>query len=307
MEQKAEWRRDMLNVKYLLKQEAEMILVSRSGTERLYGENPRIKEHITQDLTGKNWKTLAKSLQDGRVVYFPATHPYDSLSLEEHNKINVEPVEKILDIISVYHLPFVYLSTDMVFGGENRMRNEKDFPKKPFLENPFGYYSASKRKGEELTLSHHDGFVVRLGNVLGIKEDFLTSVAKNLGENKDYFAWSNVSNKFSIIDDVSSVLNLLRGYDGYQRVFHVASEGQPISRYHLAREFIKLCEEKEILPKNTYTKIRPSKAPLEDGRPSTLALDTRITSKALDFHFKDIFSSLKRRMTNSNYPFLENQ
>jgi dTDP-4-dehydrorhamnose reductase len=269
----------------------ESVLISRSGGG-----------HIKQDLTCSclgNLKSFLKGINNSRIIYFAATNTsLKDLSIQDHCAVNSYPIPLILSLVKQKNIQFIYISSDMVFGTENKPCDENTIP-----SCPWSNYAISKRKGEQATLEFPNGLVVRFGNVLGMKGDFLTGVVNSLRQDKNYCAWTNVKNRFTSIDDINLVLDGLGDYSGEQRIFHVASTNSPLSRYDISKKFALMCECKELLLPGSSEKIKGTKADLSDGRPEILALCTEITSKELKFKPSEIMVSLCRRIETTDYPF----
>ncbi|MFQ5474375.1 MAG: sugar nucleotide-binding protein [Candidatus Nanoarchaeia archaeon] len=257
----------------------KVVLVSRREIKPQ--NNTSISDVVQQDLTDTNLAALKEAIRTkdlSRVVYFAVTNiDCASQSIEELRSVNTDPIPLICEQLSANgSLQFVYFSTDMVFNSNAKGHDEdsEDF-------SDWNGYASSKRSGEKETLSYEQGQVVRLGNVVGVNNDFLSRVAQALKEGKPVNAWTNTFNRFACMSDICAVLDALEDYQGEQRIFHVASADDSMSRYDIASAFVNLCERQGVLPQNTSKSVGKSKANLDDGRPQYLVLNTTATRSEL--------------------------
>lgn len=68
--------------------------------------------------------------------------------------VNVEGTRRILDSIPNPHARFIYISTDLVFGGEHQPYREKD------ETHPVSVYGATKREAERLVLNYRPNSII---------------------------------------------------------------------------------------------------------------------------------------------------
>ncbi len=286
-------------VNHLVEIGVDSYLVSRSGNQNIFPRTKNIRGHLVQDLASSEWE-ISDFLKNGdfsRVIYFAAVNTCKPEFMQESFEVNYNAVSRIIDSILPRDLQFSYISTDMVFT-DNDFCDENKIPL-----SPFGEYGRLKRKGEIATLSYGNGLVVRLGNVIGTRKDFLTNIACELNKGQKIPVWTNVYNVFTGINDVFLVLDKLREYLGSQRVFHAISRGEPLSRHELARDFVYFCVKRGILPKDSLDRINPVKANLRDGRPSFLGLTNEITERELGISSGSLFESIESSMSRG-YPYL---
>ena len=279
-----------------------VVAVSRRDNDDFFRQFKSVKSHVEQNLTSDDWHRLERVLANtpgARVIYFAARPPLRSpTSLSTYCEVNSEPIKRITGLLGNSKIPFVYISTDMVFGGVDEGFSEDSRPK-----DPFGKYGVSKFMGEEYTLMHPQGRVVRLGNVVGMRGGFLASVAKELKDGKEFLAWDNVFNRFTGIEEACFVINAVADYSGSQKVFHAASSDPATSRYDLATRFVHLCENRDILPENSSNLLKPLKHDFKDGRPKTLELKTEITQREIKYRPDAILYSLAQRISKG-FPYL---
>lgn len=255
---------------------------------------------ICQDLTEGSWtesglKPVLEYAQISRIIYFASRNTDNPGTLEEYEEVNSRPVRRIIDTVSERKIPFIYFSTDMIFGDKNTPNREDDT-----RFNAINDYARSKLKGETETMKYDKGIVIRLGNVLGVQGDFLSFVAGEVNSERDVNCWTNVSNRFTGIEDITTALNALRNYTGSQRIFHLVSPDQPISRYDIAMKFIDLCEDNGRIACDSTQFVRESRA---SGKPEVLCLDGTKTYEELGLEQVSILDQLKQIILESSYPF----
>jgi dTDP-4-dehydrorhamnose reductase len=259
-----------------------------SRTESITGF-PNIKIDFNSPDT-KNLKEFISKNKIEAIIHLATTNTLMNDSLEYHKKINVGSVKLFLDLIKEYNLecPFIYTSTELVFDSKKIGQDEdsQDF-------KPLSNYAKSKLMAEKQVLKYENSFVVRFGNVIGIENDFLTSALNNLKEKKTYNAWDNVYNRFTYLDDISYALDKIAHYKGKEKIFHVACNDPPLSRYEFLRKVIKNKYESTDLLKY-LNKISATREQLSI-RPQYAVLNTKITEKELNLQPKSIFDCLSKQ------------
>ncbi len=216
---------------HLLSQGKEILCISRS-------EKNTSKEDIKIDFNNPDFDVLRNYISNNSIdsiVHFATTNVLMKEPLEYHEKINFGSVKILLDLLDENNTTsrFVYTSTDLVFDSkkEGQDENSQNF-------NPKNHYAKSKLKAEKEVLKHENGYVVRFGNVIGIENDFLSSVMNTIKEEKIYNAWGNVFNRYTFIEDILDVLDKLLTYNGNNRIFHVVCNDPPISRHDLRTHYL---------------------------------------------------------------------
>lgn len=262
--------------------------IGLSKTDAIHNHN-----HVVIDFISPDTKELEKFISKnkiGAIIHLATTNTLMNDSLEYHEKINVGSVKLFLDLIRKHNLecPFIYTSTELVFNSkrEGQDENSQDF-------NPLGNYAKSKLMAENEALNYENSIVIRFGNVVGIENDFLSSSLNTLKEKKAYNAWDNVYNRFTYIDDIIYVLDNVIHYKSKQKVFHVACNDPPLSRYDFLKKVIELEYENSDLLKY----LNKTSATCEQllARPQYAVLNTKITEKELEFKTRSIFDWLSRK------------
>lgn len=269
-------------------------LINKNKNDRFIGiskSSPINKyEHIKINFEEPDEKILQKLLQEHEIksiFHLATTNTLIEDSLDYHEKINVGSVKLFLELIEEFNLncPFVYTSTELVFNSKREGQDEEsqDF-------NPIGNYAKSKLMAEREALKYDNSFVIRFGNVIGIENDFLSSALNTLKEKKTYNAWGNVYNRFTYIGDIIAVLDRIRSYKGKKRIFHVACNDPPLSRYEFIKKVIELKNENKELLK--YLSKTSATIEQMSTRPQYAVLNTKITEKELNFKPRSIFDCL---------------
>lgn len=280
-----------------------VLLVSRSG-KCDFDSHPLVQGHIRQDLTSLDYSKLEGVLDKDnlRVVYF-AGRSSPAHDMPAYTEINVEPVKRLIDIVSRRDNIFTDVSTYRVFGPREKDLSENA---RPFHQG--NYYANSKRDGELVTLNYDHGQVVRLATVLGMKGDFLEEAVSKILKGEEAVAWRNVFSRFAWVNDACFVLNRAGEYEGDQRVFHVASPERfasvenLASRYGLARWFVETLKKRGYLPSEASGLLIPIDFDFKDGRRMFIDIETTITEKELGFVPTSIYDALSRSI-ELGYPF----
>lgn len=273
-------------VSHLMNKNAKFIGVSKSSPTNKY-------DHVKIDFNDPDEKRLEEFLQSHEIkaiFHLATTNTLMDDSLEYHEKINAGSVKLFLKLIKKYNLncPFVYTSTELVFKSKKEGQDEdsQDY-------NPLGNYAKSKLMAEKEALTYKNSIILRFGNVIGIENDFLTTAISTIKEKKPYNAWDNIYNRFTYVSDIINVLDEIIKYTGKQKIFHIACNDPPLSRY----EFLKRVIQSKY--RNTYfleylNKTSASRDQIL-ARPEYAVLNTKITEKELNFKSRSIFDCLSRQ------------
>lgn len=270
---------------HLKKNNTRYIGVSKS-------ESPLDSFQLKIDFNYPDTKKLEELISKNKIdsiIHLATTNTLMDDSIEYHEKINIGSVKLFLDLIEKYKIkcPFIYTSTELVFNSKKEGHDEDSRE-----YNPLGNYAKSKLLAEREALKYENSFVVRFGNVVGIENDFLTSAINILKEKKFYNAWDNVYNRFTYIEDIICALDQIRAYKGRERIFHIACNDPPISRYEFLRKVIEL----KYANTDLITRLNKTSATREQllTRPQYAVLNTKITEKELKFKSRSIFDCLAR-------------
>lgn len=272
------------------------VLISRKGEGEFDG-HPLVLGHVKQDLTSANYSALERVLDKDRLrIVYLAGMPKPNKTAPDYELINVEPVKRIIKEASGN--VFTYASTYRVFGPREKGLGEDA---KPFHQG--NYYANSKRDGELATLDYAHGQVVRFATVLGMDGDFLQEMAKKISKGEEAAAWWDVFSRFAWINDVCFVLDRAGRYNGKQRVFHVASPDEIMSRYDLATWFLQTLQQRGSLPPESSALLLKTNFDFLDGRRPMIDIETKITERELSFSPTSLFGGLRESIA-LGYPYL---
>jgi dTDP-4-dehydrorhamnose reductase len=281
------------------------IAVYRSGEGEDFARYPSVIRTLKLDLRNGDWSGLEEAI-DGekspRVIYLAVeSRGINDLPLNDYLSVNAFPVKRLASILEGSEIPLIYVSSDMVLGG-----NKEDFSENSAALDPFGKYGISKLVGEQFALDYKNGRVVRFGNVLGTQRDFLSSVVKSIREGGNSSVWTNVFNRFTGVGEACNVLDRLADYTGKQRVFHVASSDRPMSRAMMAGQAILLLEHRGILPVDAHKSLNKTQHDFKDKRPAVLTLDTEITQRELTYEPLPILVAVREKIDEEGSIYLRN-
>ncbi len=98
-------------------------------------------------------------------------------------KVNVGATKILVDACKIYNKKLLYISTDFVFPGGDRIYTEDDTP------SPIGWYAITKYEGEKCVQTLKDqGVIVRLsfpyGHTTGAKKDFVGKLRERFEANQ---------------------------------------------------------------------------------------------------------------------------
>ena len=136
---------------------------------------------------------------------------YSNIDFCESNKNNtemlhVETTERICNICESNDSKQIFLSSDYVFDGEKGDYSENDIP------NPVNFYGLSKLKAEQLILKSPINTVIRTSVIYDwdYRARFFNSVIKNLQNNQEINATTDVYNSITCLDNlVESILKVI--------------------------------------------------------------------------------------------------
>ena len=145
-------------------------------------------------------------------------------------KINVNGTQNIADAAKEFGKKLIYISTDMVFDG-----NQDTFAK--YLENdiakPANFYGLTKYNGEKIVEDLADFLIIRIAypyrSNFDQKMDYVRIFKKLLSENKNISAVSDHFFTPTFIDDLASVIDVLIQKKQIG-IFH-ATSGESISPF----------------------------------------------------------------------------
>ena len=209
---------------------------------------------------------------------------YSNIDFCESNKNNtemlhVETTERICNICESNGSKQIFLSSDYVFDGEKGDYSENDIP------NPVNFYGLSKLKAEQLILKSPINTVIRTSVIYDwdYRARFFNSVIKNLQNNQEFKATTDVYNSVTLLDNlVESIFKVIKlDQNG---IFHVA-DSTCMNRYEFAKIIAKKFQLDEKLIK-TVSVQDDSKNIAK--RPKNACLNNSKAKKELGLNFGTI-------------------
>jgi len=198
--------------------------------------------------------------------------------------LHVNSMERICSICNKTESKIIHLSTDYVFDGKTGNYTEVDEP------NPINVYGKTKLESEKIVLKNPSNVVFRTSHVYGWGEKirFLNFVYQNLKNNNEIFAYDDISNSSTLIDDlVDSIFSAIK--KSVRGVFHTTGSSC-ISRYKFAKivagEFG--FNEKLVKPASI------EKAEVVAKRPINVCLDNSKATKELGIKFSTIEEGISK-------------
>ncbi|QRF75014.1 dTDP-4-dehydrorhamnose reductase [Thermoplasmatales archaeon] len=176
-------------------------------------------------------------------------------------------------------IPFVHVSTDYIFDGNEGNYSECDFP------NPINYYGLSKLVGDVFADSYENSLIVRTSGVFGHTSNFPRFVYNTLSEGKTvnaipgYYSPIHARNLAAAIRDLVSL--------GQRGIINVA--GERISRNDLAIQIAEFFD----LPKDLIREPGEVKT-MVARRPFDSSLNIEKAKSLLNTDFYSVKSNLEQ-------------
>ena len=218
------------------------------------------------------------------------TMGYSNIDFCELNKsdtemLHVEVTEKICKICENIGTKQIFLSSDYVFDGEKGNYSETDVP------NPVNYYGLSKLKAEQLILENPINTVIRTSVIYDwdYRARFFNSVIKNLQNNQEINATTDVYNSVTFLDNlVESIFKVIKlNQNG---IFHVV-DSTCVNRF----EFAEIIAKNFQLDKNLIKTVSVQDEPKNIAkRPKNVCLDNSKAKKELGLGFNTIEEGVRK-------------
>jgi dTDP-4-dehydrorhamnose reductase len=210
---------------------------------------------------------------------FCETHPDKAFS------INVTASENLAGLAFDQQIPFVLVSTDLVFDGKNPPYSEASPP------NPVNQYGEQKLQAEEKVRLRHPGAVIcRLPLLYGFSEtagpNFSVQMIRSLQAGKKLRLFHDEIRTPADTDSVSR--GLLMAVDLIEPVLHLGGP-RPVSRYEMGEELRQILHASPALLESISRQDMPMSAP----RPKDVSLDSR-KAFALGYRPLDIREGFRR-------------
>ena len=218
------------------------------------------------------------------------TMGYSNIDFCELNKsdaemLHVEVTEKICKICENIGTKQIFLSSDYVFDGEKGNYSETDVP------NPVNYYGLSKLKAEQLILKNPINTVIRTSEIndWDYRARFFNSVIKNLQNNQEVNATTDVYNSVTFLDNlVESIFKVITlNQNG---IFHVV-DSACVNRFEFAEMIAKIFQLDKNLIKTVSVQDEPKNIA---KRPKNACLNNSKAKKELGLNFNTIEEGVSR-------------
>ena len=218
------------------------------------------------------------------------TMGYSNIDFCELNKndtemLHVGVTEKICKLCENIGTKQIFLSSDYVFDGENGNYSEDDVP------NPVNYYGLSKLKAEQLILKNPINTVIRTSVIYDwdYRARFFNSVIKNLQNNQEVNATTDVYNSVTFLDNlVESIFKVITlNQNG---IFHVV-DSACVNRFEFAEMIAKIFRLDKNLIKTVSVQDEPKNIA---KRPKNACLNNSKAKKELGLNFNTIEEGVSR-------------
>ena len=218
------------------------------------------------------------------------TMGYSNIDFCELNKsdtemLHVEVTEKICKLCENIGTKQIFLSSDYVFDGEKGNYSEDDVP------NPVNYYGLSKLKAEQLILKNPINTVIRTSVIYDwdYRARFFNSVIKNLQNNQEVNATTDVYNSVTFLDNlVESIFKVITlNQNG---IFHVV-DSACVNRFEFAEMIAKIFRLDKNLIKTVSVQDEPKNIA---KRPKNACLNNSKAKKELGLNFNTIEEGVSR-------------
>ena len=215
---------------------------------------------------------------------------YSNIDFCESNKNNtemlhVETTERICNICESNDSKQIFLSSDYVFDGEKGDYSENDIP------NPVNFYGLSKLKAEQLILKSPINTVIRTSVIYDwdYRARFFNSVIKNLQNNQEVNATTDVYNSVTFLDNlVESIFKVITlNQNG---IFHVV-DSACVNRFEFAEMIAKIFRLDKNLIKTVSVQDEPKNIA---KRPKNACLNNSKAKKELGLNFNTIEEGVSR-------------
>ncbi|MFH1545319.1 MAG: SDR family oxidoreductase [archaeon] len=191
------------------------------------------------DLTNRE-KTieLIKKLNPNTIILTASISNVDYCELhpKEAESVNMLGTRNIVDACKETKSKLVFFSTDYVFDGAKGKYNEEDSC------NPINHYGKTKEEGEKIVKELEDSLILRPSTLYGFnslddKNTFVKFVVKQISQNQEVSASTQITSPTLIDDLADATLNLIE--KNAKGVFHTAGS-EAISRYDLAKKIAEI-------------------------------------------------------------------
>ncbi len=198
-------------------------------------------------------------------------------------QLHVIQTKKIVNIANEINAKIIFLSTDAVFNGKQKIKYIETDP-----VCPVNVYSETKTKAEKIILTNSKNVVLRPAVIYGWhkKSRFSNWIIESLTQGNPVDPHIDQFNTPTLVDDLvkSIILIIKKDISG---LYH--STGKTcVNRYELAKIIAEVFKLNVNLIKSVTSNEKKQGAP----RPKNTCLDSSKLEKAIEFEFKDIKTGL---------------
>jgi len=218
----------------------------------------------------KNFQKLFREIRPDAVIYSAAASrpDYCELHPSESKKINVQSSLNVADLCAAFSIPFVFISSDLVFDGRNPPYSEKS------PVNPINLYGEQKVQAEEKILgSYPESTVCRLplmfGYSEGVNQSFTFGMVRSLRKGCRVQLFTDEFR--TPVDAESAARGLLMSLEKAEGIIHLGGHKR-VSRYEMGVMLQKLLKASPSLIEPISQKDMPMKA----FRPPDISFDSSI-------------------------------
>jgi len=206
--------------------------------------------------------------------------------------INVEAVQNIAGLCANRAIPFLFTSTDLVFGGEHPPYSEDDVP------NPVNVYGEHKARAEELVLENYPNtLIVRLPLMFGdpgpVASNFYQYMLGHLTEGTKLELFKDEYR--SMLSGTEAVRGLLAFLGRHSGIVHLGGPDS-ISRYEFG---LKLADvfggrRDKFIPVSSHSVPAPPARPRDVSLTNFLAREWGFTPTSLEHQLKECYTEFSR-------------
>lgn len=202
-------------------------------------------------------------------------------------EVNVTGTQNILDAALLLGCRVVYVSTDMVFDGEQGNYAETDMPA------PVNYYGLTKQEGEKLCLqSRADALVVRItlqyGRGNGVHSSSSDWLMSNLQSGKQVSLFTDQFRTMTWVLDTAQGLEIAALYGTAGEIYHLTGP-ERISRYEFGRLFASAFN----FPHSLLQQSLMEEIPTAASRPKDVSLNGEKFLRQFNYQPRGVRAGLK--------------
>lgn len=209
---------------------------------------------------------------------------------EESYQLHVKITEKISELVAMYNIKTIFLSSDYVFDGKKGNYTEFDIP------NPINYYGKTKMEAEKIILKQPQNVVFRTSIIYDwdFRVRFFNYVIDNLKNQKEIETTYDVFNSVTLVDSLIKSIFLAIEKD-VSGLFHVV-DSTCVNRFEFAKCIAKIFKFDDKLIK----KVSIDDIGVIAKRPKNTCLNNSKAKKSLGIKFRTLEEGIKQVLNKSN-------